>query len=318
LAVFKNNSKKDTSPVEQVLMNLGIRYERTSVRLSETRWPKANQIREVDPKKDIDRARAIASAIKNRGIQPPPLVISRTGLGIDGYGRKSAYELLGVDDVEAFRLLQDYDDNAIKQLQIQLNTVHGQRPTDAEMMGLIVHQRDVYGTEFKALADMFGVSDSKVSALYYREKLSQRLASLRQPADGIKQDAARELIKIKRDATLIQAARLAREASMTVEQVKVMLIDIEAADSDSDEIVAVEKHRTHLNEQIVGSRMGRKIVQPTNGVTIWKHLRAITAAPSRIITDVPSGKREKHLAYMVEARDRLDGAITDLRRKKVA
>jgi uncharacterized protein Yka (UPF0111/DUF47 family) len=239
-------------------------------------------------------------------------------VGIDGYGRNSAYELLGVDEIEAFRLTNDYDDNTIKQLQIQLNTVHGQRPSDTEMMGLIVHQRDAHGTEFTKLAEWFGLHDQKVSTLYYWEKLNQRLASLRQPTDGIQREAARELYKVKRDPTLIEGARLAREAKMTVAQVKAMLSDVESATSDADEIMAIEKHRDNLNQQIVARRMGKKIVQPTNGLTLAKHLGAIANTPAEIVADVPPSKREKHMSQMVQARDTLNAAIGILGTRKAA
>lgn len=318
MAPFGNKKEGDVSPVEQVLRNLGIKYERHLVQRSRCRWPKSNQIREVDPKKDVDRARAIAVAISQRGITPPPVVVSKNYVGIDGYGRNSAYEILGVDEIEAFRLTEDYDDNTIKQLQIQLNTVHGQRPSDTEMMGLIVHQRDVWGTEFTKLGEMFGLSDQKVSTLYYWEKLNQRLSALRQPTDGIQREAARELIKVKREPTLIEAARLAREAKMTVAQIKAMLADVDSANSDADEIMAIEKHRNDLNQQIVAGRMGHRIVQATNGLTMSKHLGAIGRTSASTLADVPAPKSEKHMAQMLQARDKLDAAIGILGAKKAA
>lgn len=248
--------------VENWLDSHGAKHTFKTIKLSEIDKVAShrNQARVSGPIND-DTIILYGAAIES-GDEFPPLIVMQRRDGkyvvIDGNHRVGAYELNGIEKVEAY-VVSDINETQRLLLTFEANTKHGLPTGLQERLRQAVNLVEM-GATLTDAAKNLGLPLNRVSYSVQQFRTDKRLAQLGVSRwDRLPATARRRMHSIRSDKVFSAVANLAVESKLSGPDIDALVTRVNAASrgDEAKQLEAVEAEREHRKEDIKTSGGGR-------------------------------------------------------------
>ncbi len=235
--------------VEAWLQGHGVQYAPPGpipMAMIDEKRSRANQARRDAIVTDsVDR---FAAALRT-GAGFPPIVVYPSGgklVIIDGNNRQAAHRKAGADTIAGIVVAEDTPSELIQLLTVQANAHHGVTPELGWRIQQAFHLCSL-GYNVDQAADAAGISVTQLRTARAVQEADQRARALRiNGFTDLAQHARQSLGVLKDEAVFFQAARLAVDTGMTIEEIRELVRAVKALPSEGariEHIGAVAKER---------------------------------------------------------------------------
>lgn len=273
-----------------------------------------NQVRLIENRAPASMVTRYAEQMK-AGAVFPAIVVNERNEVIDGNTRRYAAAKLGRDTIAAY-VCTDLTALQARALSVELNQCHGLSMTDEELHAFVIGAvQEGHAPDAKALARMTGVRSSTLNRWVAQAGFEKRARQAGIPEAQVvilSQGCQAALNAVRLTPVLVDLALLAGAAGMSASDVRRIVSEVNAAESEGDALAIVAAERENRRGQI-RSRASGFASRRSQGSRAAMHVGALLKMEAQDLVDVAPEKQEEAIDRLESLRDRIDEAIRSAR-----
>ncbi len=302
--------------IEQMLKSRGIDFEfEANFAISEIREAEEAQVRLVANRAPKDQVSKYATAMKH-GAVFPAIVINEAYEKIDGNTRLEAKRKNGSDTIAAY-VVYGVTPLEARSLSVELNQSNGLAMTEVEIRNFIASAiNEGQHPEIRALARMTGVRELKITRWIAETQFvdrAEKAGIAEQHVKALPASTKAALQSVRLSSAFTALTNLAAEAKLPTAQVKKLVTQVNAAESEHEALDIIKAERESRVDEIRAVASGFSPDRASRGSA--QHVGGLLRFEVDALLDVAPEKRYETFTRFKELRDRLDAVVARAERE---